>query len=207
MPNELAVRPSISILEIDGDKVRATDSGYVCLRDILNAVGIVKTAHWIGYFNARGTGIEYHDIGQPKPAAFINEIALVEMLSLSRKPKAKEKLRNIIIRLRAQSTDLIKSLIERIEKLEAAQKPKQLSAPLPQMTPETQCNRIISAYAHKHHFDYANCWNTSYQDLYYVKGHNVFAIARHNNTSKLDAIRKMGWGKELLELVQQRYGE
>ena len=36
-----------------------------------------------------------------------------------------------------------------------------LAAALPQMTPEAECNRIISGYCREYGFDYSACWNTS----------------------------------------------
>ena len=151
--------------------------------------------------------------GGNQDMVYVNESGFYAAIGGSRKTKAMELCRALLAEipnLRKPSQNLletVKALTERIEKLETGRKPLALAAALPQMTPEAECNRIISGYCREYGFDYSACWNTSYKDLYYICHHNVFKIAKEKGISKLDVVRAKGWGKELLELVKQRYEE
>ena len=124
MTTELTVIPEVSIIDIEGYQARAVLSkGLICVRDALNAAGIVKADHWIAklaalakrvkasnldiidvaYTMGNEVVLEYFDIGTVQKAAFTNETGIIEILAGSRKPKAKDILRAIIDKLRTRA--------------------------------------------------------------------------------------------------------
>ena len=159
MANELTViKAQIVTLEIEGHKLRSIEgTDKVCIRDMLDTIGVKKTAWWINELIVRSTGdklnvhstdikVEYYDINEANPAAFTNTPGIIEILAGSRKPIAKVILQALTGKLReraaapdrmletlqqqgAQVLSIIQSMERRVSALEA--KPEYLQLPMP----------------------------------------------------------------------------
>ena len=131
MANELTVfKAQIVRLEIEGHKLRSVEgTDMVFIRDILDTIGVKKTAWWINELIIRSTGdklnvhstdikVKYYDINEANPGAFTNTPGIIEILAGSRKPKAKDILRAIIDKLRAKAiTPVMPVTIDTLEAL------------------------------------------------------------------------------------------
>ena len=205
MTIELTVPPNIISIGIDGDRVRATRDGLVCLRDVLDAIDIKRTDDWIGKLNAVSNRIEYHDIGQPKPAAFIDELGLIEILARSRKEKAKAKLLNIISRTRSHNEELLRSLTERIEKLERGGA-YLLLKPVPDISLRSQLNMIIRRFVARQQeigftYSYPDAWRELYYQHKYRYHRDIRAGAKLAQCDALDYAEKRGFLQQLIDLA------
>jgi len=120
MTTDLAVQKDlVETIEVNGHKLRRVKSkGLICVRDILDAVGIKETQDWIERLGkvsnltvndkvSNRVVLEYHDIGKAGKAAFTNEAGLLEILARSRKPAATAKLHEIINELKARARAVI----------------------------------------------------------------------------------------------------
>ena len=111
MTKEISSNPNVFVetIEVNGAKLRRVKAeGLICLRDVLNEIGVGKTDYWIDYLSndpyGMGVVIKRYNIGKAGKAAFTNEAGLTEILKGSRKGEARVKLHNIINALKERIT-------------------------------------------------------------------------------------------------------
>ena len=117
MTKEISTNPNVFVetIEVNGAKLRRVKAkGLVCVRDVLNEIGIQRAEDWIERLKLLASNrstvsnrtiiLEYYATGHGKKASFTNEAGLVEILGGSRKRESKIKLHEIINALKERIT-------------------------------------------------------------------------------------------------------
>lgn len=215
MTTDLTVQKElVETIEVNGHKLRRVKAkGLICVRDILDAVGIKKSAEWIKRLDivSNDVGIkdvvlEFYDIGQAGKAAFTNEAGLLEILARSRKPAATAKLHEIINELKGrivapmsspwaaiQTISLgvmeLKSDMDAIKAdiavLKAGTEVKALASPVATITLRQQTVALVDRHMNEHPGDFPTHRHafTHLWDLYRLRCHRDIA----------GEARAMGW--------------
>jgi prophage antirepressor-like protein len=191
---------------------------YICVQDICAEIGLQDTQVVLQRLRktdvfSKHPGIiaainTETDTGV-RAMAYVNELGLYEIIGNSRKPRARELHRQIIMALPALRRDgnRIAELEDRITKLEAGG--KHLLTTIPEISLRSQLNMTIRKFVARQTtgYSYEDAWNELYYQFKYRYHRDLKAGARNRKCDVLDYAEKEGLTPDMLNLASHIFAE